>query len=85
MEEALRVALLVPELTITTPLTTVSKADTFKIADQLGHLDVLVKLSHTCYNGDHKTKWDWGFGCGNCPACQTREAGWDEFMDAVIG
>jgi 7-cyano-7-deazaguanine synthase len=76
---ALREALDDDSLSIVTPLISVSKADTFAIARDLGHLDLIRQLTHTCYNGI-RVAHEWGAGCGYCPACQTRAAGWQEFM-----
>jgi len=62
------------------PLMHLSKAETFELAKKEGILDVVVELSHTCYNGDHKSFHDWGYGCGECPACLLRAKGWEEFV-----
>ena len=36
----------------------------------------LVKIdTHTCYLGDRTRLNDWGYGCGTCPACELRAAG----------
>ena len=32
--------------------------------------------SHTCYLGERGERHDWGYGCGECPACKLRKAGW---------
>jgi 7-cyano-7-deazaguanine synthase len=82
MEEALINALDEIRVTIITPLTLKSKAETFQIADELGYLDLVVRETHTCYRGSRE--WhDWGAGCGECPACVTRANGWDEFQTVV--
>ncbi len=62
------------------PLMHLSKAETFELAEKEGILDIVVKQSHTCYNGDHKSFHDWGYGCGECPACLLRAKGWKEFV-----
>jgi 7-cyano-7-deazaguanine synthase len=83
MEEALVNALDEIRVTILTPLTLKSKAETFQIADELGHLDLVLRETHTCYRGVRE--WhDWGAGCGECPACITRANGWHEFQ-AIVG
>jgi 7-cyano-7-deazaguanine synthase len=45
--------------------------------------DRLIKIikndTHTCYLGDRSVSHDWGFGCGTCPACELRKAGWNKF------
>lgn len=66
---------------IETPLMYLDKADTFKMADDIGILNDVINLSHTCYNGDHKTKNEWGYGCGECPACQVRKRGYEEYLN----
>ena len=69
-----------------TPLMWKSKADTFRMAQELGGdplLDLLLEETHTCYMGDRSTRHDWGFGCGKCPACELRAAGFKEFQGAI--
>jgi 7-cyano-7-deazaguanine synthase len=61
------------------PLINLSKSETFKLSDKEGVLDIVLNESHTCYNGNHTTKFDWGYGCGECPACLIRRDGWKEF------
>ncbi|MCK4788582.1 MAG: 7-cyano-7-deazaguanine synthase, partial [Desulfobacteraceae bacterium] len=69
------------EIIIVTPLMKKTKAETFAFAEELGFLDTVVNKTHTCYNGDHTTKHDWGYGCDNCPACELRKNGWNEFIE----
>jgi 7-cyano-7-deazaguanine synthase len=61
------------------PLINLSKSEIFKLSDKEGVLDIVLNESHTCYNGNHTTKFDWGYGCGECPACLIRRDGWKEF------
>jgi|TARA_R110000824_G_scaffold376370_4_gene567487 7-cyano-7-deazaguanine synthase len=63
---------------IHTPLMYLNKAETFKLAKDTGHLEEIIKLSHTCYNGVRNKLNDWGYGCGDCPACKLREKGYKE-------
>jgi len=56
-----------------TPLMWIDKADTWKLAYDLGVLKVVKEETLTCYNGII------GDGCKDCPACQLRNAGYDEF------
>ncbi len=61
-----------------TPLMWIDKAGTFALADDLGGEDLLaliVEETHSCYLGDRAQRHEWGYGCGNCPACQLRAAG----------
>jgi 7-cyano-7-deazaguanine synthase len=68
---------------IHTPLMFLDKAQTWLLADQLGCLEVVRDLSHTCYAGDRTTSNPWGFGCGQCDACHLRARGWEQaFGDA---
>ncbi len=61
------------------PLINLTKAETFKMAKDEGVLDLVLEESHTCYNGDRSVKHEWGYGCGNCPACELRKRGWNEY------
>lgn len=68
---------------IETPLMWLDKADTWRLAQQLGG-DALVALvrtqTHTCYLGERGALHDWGFGCGECPACLLRKRGYAAFI-----
>lgn len=65
------------------PLIHLTKAETFTLAKEEGILDLIIDESHTCYNGVRSIKHDWGYGCGECPACTLREMGWLFFKDNV--
>jgi 7-cyano-7-deazaguanine synthase len=69
--------------TIETPLMWIDKAATWQLAFELGGI-ALVELirrdTHTCYIGERAEKHDWGVGCGSCPACELRAAGWSRWM-----
>jgi 7-cyano-7-deazaguanine synthase len=85
--KAIQVALalgLDKRLTIHTPLMWIDKADTFTLAEELGGrplLDVIVEETHSCYLGDRTCWHDWGFGCGECPACKLRAQGFAKFRN----
>ncbi|GAU81832.1 queuosine biosynthesis queC ATPase [Bosea sp. BIWAKO-01] len=70
---------------IHTPLMWIDKAQTWALAHDLGG-DALVDLirddTHTCYYGDRTHDHLWGKGCGACPACDLRRAGWEKFVAA---
>ncbi len=71
---------------IDTPLMWIDKADTWRMAEQLGGkdlVDLIVEHSHTCYLGDRTHRHDWGWGCGSCPACELRAKGWAAYADAT--
>lgn len=67
---------------VETPLMWLDKAATWSLAQTLGG-DALVELirinTHTCYLGDHDHLHDWGYGCGNCPACELRSNGYRQW------
>ena len=66
-------------LVIDTPLMWIDKAETWAMADELGGaplVDLIVEHTHTCYLGDREQRHAWGYGCGTCPACELRRAGW---------
>lgn len=65
---------------IHTPLMFLTKAKTFKLAEKLGCLDIIVNETLTCYEGSN-TLNDWGKGCGECPACILRKEGYYEFIE----
>ena len=69
-------------LVLHTPLMWLDKSATWLLAQTLGS-DALVELirtgTHTCYHGDHDQLHDWGYGCGDCPACQLRSNGYRQF------
>ena len=77
MQLALSLGLDTP-LTVETPLMFLTKADTWALAESLGGpaLNALVaEHTHTCYLGERGQRHAWGYGCGQCPACQLRAAG----------
>jgi 7-cyano-7-deazaguanine synthase len=84
MQQALCLGLDQP-IAIEAPLMHLSKAQTWALAHELGGValvDVIVALSHTCYQGDRTRRHDWGYGCGACPACALRAKGWAEWRGA---
>jgi 7-cyano-7-deazaguanine synthase len=71
-----------------TPLMWKDKAETWALADELGGrglVDLIVEHSHTCYLGERGARHDWGYGCGECPACRLRAKGWNGFMASRAG
>lgn len=67
------------DIRLETPLMYLTKAETFALAEAEGVLPLVIEESHTCYNGVRSTRHAWGYGCGECPACQVRAKGWLEF------
>ena len=70
-------------LVIDTPLMWLDKAATWALAHELGG-DLLVDLirfeTHTCYHGLREQLHEWGYGCGECPACELRKAGYETYV-----
>ena len=65
-----------------TPLMWLDKAATWALAHDLGGaglVDLIREHSHTCYLGERGARHDWGYGCGECPACQLRARGWRNY------
>jgi 7-cyano-7-deazaguanine synthase len=62
-----------------TPLMWIDKAGTWALAAELGILGLIVEHTHTCYLGDRSHRHDWGYGCGACPACDLRKAGFSKW------
>lgn len=62
------------QFVIHTPLMWINKAQTWKMADELGAFNFVREKTLTCYNGII------GDGCGECPACKLRAAGLAEYM-----
>ena len=70
---------------IETPLMWIDKAATWTLAHTLGGaplVDLIVEHSHTCYLGERSQRHAWGYGCGQCPACQLRAQGFARFTGA---
>jgi 7-cyano-7-deazaguanine synthase len=66
-----------------TPLMWLDKAATWRLAEQLGGPALLALVredTHTCYLGDRTHRHPWGYGCGQCPACELRSKGWDDYV-----
>ncbi|HET6787594.1 MAG TPA: 7-cyano-7-deazaguanine synthase, partial [Aquabacterium sp.] len=70
-------------MTIETPLMWLTKAQTWALSDQLGGAplnELIIEHTHTCYLGDRQTRHAWGYGCGQCPACDLRRRGHEQFF-----
>lgn len=69
-------------LVLETPLMWIDKAQTWALADDLGGADLveLIRVETlTCYKGEADTMNAWGRGCGDCPACELRAAGFERW------
>jgi 7-cyano-7-deazaguanine synthase len=74
------------DFVLRTPLMHASKAQSWHVAKELGGdrlVEVIKEFSHTCYRGIRSKRHDWGYGCGECPACDLREKGWNAYVAAT--
>jgi len=95
MQVALSLGMDTP-MTIATPLMWLDKAQTWALGAELGG-DALTKLivehTHSCYLGERSKRHEWGYGCGQCPACTLRSRGYvawrsngaEPFPDTEVG
>ncbi|MFZ2019826.1 MAG: 7-cyano-7-deazaguanine synthase QueC [Methyloceanibacter sp.] len=82
LQEAIRLGTEIP-FAIETPLMWRTKAQTWTLAHELGcndFVDLIVEETHTCYRGERGHRHDWGYGCGQCPACELRAKGYAEWQ-----
>lgn len=63
------------DFVVHTPLMWLDKAQTWELADQLGKFDYVREKTLTCYNGVI------GSGCQNCPACELRQRGLEQYLN----
>jgi 7-cyano-7-deazaguanine synthase len=72
-------------LLIETPLMWIDKAQTWGLAHDLGGaalIELMQEHTHTCYLGDRTHRHAWGYGCGQCPACELRKKGWERWQSS---
>jgi 7-cyano-7-deazaguanine synthase len=70
--------------TFETPLMWIDKAETWQLAQTLGGdalTEIVINDTHTCYHGVRDQKHDWGYGCGECPACDLRKKGYERWRE----
>lgn len=71
------------QFVIHTPLMWLRKSQTWDLAMRLGGaslVELILKYTHTCYLGERKARHVWGYGCNSCPACELRQAGFQEWI-----
>ena len=62
-----------------------TKAETWALSKSLGGeglVELILEASHTCYKGERGQRHAWGHGCGECPACELRARGYDQWVAA---
>lgn len=70
------------EFNLETPLMHLSKSGAWSLADALGGkplVELIRVRTHSCYRGEHDVLHTWGYGCGDCPACDLRAKGWRDY------
>jgi len=68
---------------IHTPLMHIDKQQTWSLAESLGgrlFVDLIIEETVTCYEGNREARHKWGYGCGECPACQLRATGYERYV-----
>ncbi|ASI91014.1 7-cyano-7-deazaguanine synthase QueC [Vibrio mediterranei] len=63
------------EFDIVTPLMWLDKAETWALADKFNALSLIREETLTCYNGVI------GDGCGDCPSCDLRANGLNQYLE----
>jgi 7-cyano-7-deazaguanine synthase len=62
----------------------IDKMATWSLAESLGGkllVDLIIEDTVTCYEGNRETRYPWGYGCGDCPACRLRAAGHERYQN----
>jgi 7-cyano-7-deazaguanine synthase len=77
MQLTLSLGIGIGDIRVHTPLMYLNKAETWKLAKDLGCLDVIINDTLTDYNGN-MTKNEWGYGEVNNPATAHRVKGYYE-------
>jgi 7-cyano-7-deazaguanine synthase len=83
MQQSLELGFAQP-FVIHTPLMFIDKAETWRLAERLGGAaltELIVEETVTCYRGDRTRRHAWGYGCGECPACSLRAAGYARYRE----
>jgi 7-cyano-7-deazaguanine synthase len=75
VQAALRLDIDNPEFEVKTPLVYMNKKQSMEVAYQMGKLEYLLENTMSCYEGVPE------YGCGECPACELRNTGIQDFLD----
>jgi 7-cyano-7-deazaguanine synthase len=73
-------------LNIVTPLMFLDKSESWHLAYKLGNdklIDIIIDDTHSCYRGIRNNKYEWGYGCNNCFACELRANGWLKYNELI--
>ncbi len=69
---------------IRTPLMWLDKSQTWEMAQDLGGdklVELIIEDTHSCYKGERGRRFDWGYGCNGCPACELRAKGYRKWRE----
>lgn len=77
MQTTLSLGMGIGDIRIHTPLMYLTKAETWKLANELGILSVIIEDTMTDYDGD-MTINEWGYGIADNPASKLRKKGFYE-------
>jgi 7-cyano-7-deazaguanine synthase len=64
----------------------IDKAGVWALAQSLGgdaFSALVIEHTHSCYLGERDRRHDWGYGCGDCPACRLRRRGYVQWRERV--
>ena len=70
------------KFSIHTPLMHIDKHATWALAESLGGrllVELIIEETVSCYEGNRERRHRWGYGCGDCPACRLRAAGYERY------
>ena len=59
-----------------------TKEKIWQLSNELGgsdFIEIIINDTHSCYRGERRRKWEWGYGCNDCPACELRMQGFVKF------
>jgi 7-cyano-7-deazaguanine synthase len=68
------------------PLMWRTKAESWAMARALGGdalVEIVAEHTHTCYRGVRGERHEWGYGCGECPACRIRAEGFEAWRQSA--
>lgn len=85
LEATLSLAMAPRDFRIHTPLMYLDKAETFRLAEELGVLELVLEHTHTDYNGDRSERHEWGYGRLDNEASRLRARGWEEYKRRYRG
>lgn len=71
------------DISLHTPLMWLSKAQSWKLLEDIAgkkSVKFVIEHTHSCYKGERSHRYEWGYGCNDCPACELRKKGYEEYL-----